>query len=114
MQRVESVRLIERADVLKDLDHAIFIDFCEVCGDFEDARIRWVDTTEDGENSPTKVVGERCIWKVENKCNDGVTGEQTLLHHRQVLRRVHPERVALEYDTAHTTIRTKEPPLSRH
>ena len=46
---------------MKDLDHAIFIDFCEVCGDFEDARIRWVDTTKDGENSFTKVVGSKCM-----------------------------------------------------
>ena len=60
-------------------------------------------------------VALECNWKVENKCNDGVTGERTLLHHRQVLRRVHPERVALEYSTAQTKIqRTEAAPLSKH
>ena len=61
LDRAAAVRLTERADVIKTLDPAIFIDFCEVCGDFEDACIRWVDTKKDGENSFTKVVGKKCI-----------------------------------------------------
>ena len=48
------------ATIIKTLDPNIFIDYCEVCADYEDARIRWIDTTKDGENSHTRVVGQPC------------------------------------------------------
>lgn len=50
----------EGAAIIKTLDPDLFIDYCERCVDYEDARIRWVDTTKDGENSLTRAVGQAC------------------------------------------------------
>ena len=50
----------EGAAIIKTLDPDLFIDYCEHCADYEDARIRWVDTSKDGENSLTRVVGQAC------------------------------------------------------
>jgi hypothetical protein len=48
------------AAIIKTLDADLFIDYCERCGDYDDARIRWVETAKDGENSYIYVVGQAC------------------------------------------------------
>jgi hypothetical protein len=54
--------------IIKTLDADIFIDYCERCGDYEDARIRWVETSKDGGNSYTCVVGQECAMNRRGWC----------------------------------------------
>ena len=51
----------EGAAIIKTLDPDLFIDYCERCADYEDACIRWVERTKDGDNSFTRVVGQACV-----------------------------------------------------
>ena len=61
-------------EIIKTLDPKLFVDYCERCGDYEDARIRWVETSKDGRNSYIYVEGQACAnakacktYKITNK-----------------------------------------------
>jgi hypothetical protein len=50
----------ERVEIIETLDPDLFVDYCEHCGDYDDARIRWVDMSKDGGNSNIYVEGKAC------------------------------------------------------
>ena len=64
----------ERVEIIETLDPDLFVDYCEHCGDYDDARIRWVEMSKDGRNSYIYVEGQACAnakdcktYKISNK-----------------------------------------------